>query len=308
LVGTPNWRPSGNLLFSEDGQTLYANGLDERMSAIDLTTGDLRYPALRQQVPALNLEVESGVLFSPVYDSNVEWTFDTLTGEPLPVPKALKLDVPSGSHISKDGRRLLLSSPSRVSVVLRPDGVPVGPGFPVGPPSFVYSEFVEGTPWILSAIGPKLEPPSLRLWDSRSGLELGPRWRLGGYGVAGSVTTGDRRHTIISIQGVGYVIVKVEELREMLASPDELPADERFRLMEIRAIQRLENGLPKPFAGDFEWDEAWESFSARHPDYHPLKPEADALLRWHRNQEAYFGPASFTGKWHRTRIEALGER
>jgi hypothetical protein len=70
-------------------------------------------------------------------------------------------------------------------------------------------------------------------------------------------------------------------------------------------VTGIENGQPAPAPANFEWAPMWEEFDARHPNYQPLKPSREVLLHWHRNQEAFFGPDSVSGKWHRARLEAL---
>lgn len=300
-------RDTAGLVFSTDGGTLHANGPNWRTWSADVASGKLKFPAIQQGGPGLLLQARGGVIFSPTRGIDDPWLIDARSGEVLPIKTTLDRPfLPYDSELSPDGSELLLAGANRIAVLDWRRGTERGPALDTGANRSGLSRFVPGTSWILSAVGPGQKPQSLRLWDSLTGIELSPRWRLrGDRDFTDMVVTADGRHAIVSIFKQGFVVVKLDELRELAATAPDLPAADRLTLAALQAGLRLDNGRPIPFAAPFEWATQWEAFEKYHPLRSPLKPARETLLRWHRNQEAFYDPDSTPGKWHRARLVAL---
>ncbi len=297
--------PRGNLLFSEDGRTLYANGLDTCLRAIDVATGEVKFTTAPARNYGLPMDLTNGTLLSPTRSANDKWLFDAASGEPLTLEHRFKHDDYLGTHFDPAGN-LLVPGRRRIFLIDWRNGAEIcRTRFDMVATS-TFSGVVKGKPWLLSAIGSDLEPPSLRLWDARTGIELGPRWPLGEGYHAQHVFTPDGRHSIVSLKRRGYVIVKLDELRN--AAETELSDADLLLLAEIDAGRRIIDGRPSQLLTVAEWAEMWKDFTTRHLGYRSLRPDLADLLRWHRNEEAYHGAGPGLSAWHRARINTLEEK
>lgn len=168
-----------------------------------------------------------------------------------------------------------------------------------------YSEFVSGTPWILTAYSAS-GGGDLVLWDRRTGVEISPPWKLSTSDLMDFVTTPDGGRSILSLNLTGYLLFDLDHIRSADQWRDGLDAADRLLFAEICVGRSFADGRPLPYETADQLFAAWADFTSRNPEPPPLKPGRETLLRWHRNQEAFHGPDSTPGKWHRARLVALG--
>ncbi|BCX47407.1 hypothetical protein HAHE_13150 [Haloferula helveola] len=301
----------GNLLFSADGETLYANGLDTRVRAFEVRGGQLRFVTPEGQSFGQRMHLTDGVLLSPTRSSADPWLFDAGSGAPIAVDPGLRPGGGFGARLTPGGD-LLVPGRQRIEWIDWRQGLSLGHSRFDKEATTTYSMVVPDTPWVMSAIGSNLEPPSMRLWDSRTGLELGPRWDTALGFHSDYVPTPDGRHVIFCAKLARYIIVKLDELRAAAEHSGLSPEDEML-LAEIDAARRIVDGRPSPVLSSAEWGEMWKEFSRRHPGFRALRPDRESLLRWHRNRAAIHGPRhegilwqdGAVEKWHRAQIERI---
>lgn len=306
LVPEPGELTRGQLVFSPDGRRLHANGFGSATWTVDPAAGTLLFQTPPRHGTALRLAVAGELLFTPTTRSEDEWCFHGETGKVLPLDPALRPYLPAGSRISQDGRQLLFSGVSRISVADWRSNAAVGRSFQPGTGWLSHSEFVPDTSWILTAAASKAGIAELILWDLPTGTRLSPRWPLRGTAIGDFVTTPDGKRAILSIRNEGYLIVHLDELRAAAEPADSLSPADRLLLAEIRAGKKLIDATPALLDTPDAWLPPWKDFTSRHPGFIPLKPRREALLRWHRNQEALHHRSNGNASaWHRARIEAL---
>ncbi|MCP5547982.1 MAG: protein kinase [Akkermansiaceae bacterium] len=298
--------PLAGLVFSDDGGTIFVNGLDARISALDPPQSAEPFAGQVRDGWWGGLEQSGRLLLSPTNLREDHWLFDSRTRKPLPLAYDLKPWVPEGAHLTRNGRTAILSAPLEVFVFDPETGTPRGPRLYLDNTRYAHSVMVPGTSWVLTAAGSELDPSNLRLWDSRTGAELSPRWKLPGPKLASFIVTRDGRHALLSIRGHGYVIVDLDALKRAALPEDTLSRSDQRLLAEIQAGHSITDGVVAPIKDGVVWAAMWDDFHDRHPELPPLRPDREERLRWHRNQEALFGPGSLPGRWHRDRIEALG--
>ncbi|MBK1827289.1 WD40 repeat domain-containing serine/threonine protein kinase [Haloferula rosea] len=296
----------GHLVFSEDGARLYANLFGSPVWAIDPAAGEVIFETPQRLGQTMQLAVRGGVLFCPTARAEDEWLFDAATGETIALDPELKPHLPLGSGMSADGREVVFSGVTRVSVVDLATRSAIGPGLRSGKGWLSYSTFVPDTPWVLTASTANSDVAELILWDRCTGTDLAPRWDLRGSVIADLKTTGDGSRAVLAIRGAGYVVVDLDEIRASETWQDGLSQEDRRALAELRAGKRLVDGTPGSLDTPDAWLPLWNDLYSHHPEQFPLKPAMIDLLRWHRNQEVFHGADSPPGRWHRARVEALG--
>jgi serine/threonine protein kinase/WD40 repeat protein len=307
LVPEPGELTRGQLVFSPDGSRLHANGFGSATWTIDPAAGKIIFTTPPRHGTALRLEVAGDLLFTPTTRLEDEWCFHGGTGEVLPLDRELRPYLPAGSRVSPDGRQLLLSGVTRVGAVDWRENKAAGRSFQADTGWISFSEFVPGTPWVLTAATSKTGEARLVLWDRDSGTELSPRWPLQGTAIGDFTTTPDGTRAILSIRNEGYLIVHLDEIHAAADHDDGLPTTDRLMLAEIRAGKKLIDSTPTMLDTPDAWLPMWRDFTARHPGSIRLKPPRETLLRWHRNQEAmHRGSNGRAAEWHRERIKALG--
>ncbi|GAA5478734.1 serine/threonine-protein kinase PknD [Haloferula helveola] len=297
------------VIFSSDGRSLHTSGPHCRVRSVDLERGELQFPEIRRSAVAQFLQLRGDTLFSFTNDRDDPWLIDARDGRPLEIPEALAGAYRAyGSELSADGSAVLFVHRDRVSVMDLATGVERGSTLMTGDEARGYSRFVPGTGWVVSAIAERGKPQALVVWDARSGAELSPRWPLGGRLRFGDlVVTADGRHAVASVKGEGFAIIDLAELRARARKPSSLPEDAELAVAELQAAREIVRGRSIRLDARRSWLPRWKAFRGFHLEDLPLKPSREQLLRWHRNQEAQYGPDGVPGRWHRARRKELGD-
>jgi hypothetical protein len=297
----------GHLVFSDDGTRLYANGFGSRTWAIDLKTREILFDTGNSGSDVLGIQLGDGILFAPAGRADAQWLFDSRDGSVLPLPDEERRYYPIGSKLHPDGRRILLSARERVSVVDWRSGRRVGAPYFPSRTRFAFSDFVPGTPWIITAANSPGEESSLVLWDPQSGRRLNPHWPLRDAEVTDLRTTRDGSRTILSQMGSGHMIILWDEILKYEEWQDGFNPSDRKEFAEIQACQRLVEGSPMRLGGTADWHRIWQEFQSRQPGQPAIRPLLGDLIRWHRNREVRFRESRpATAKWHHQRLVELG--
>jgi hypothetical protein len=296
----------GFLKFSGDGSRLYANGVGPCTWAIDLQTRRILFDTKQRDSSGFSIQLAHGLLFAPTEYTGRPWLFDADKGTVIPLPNEEAPYFPIGSKLHPDGRRILLSGRTWVSVLDWKAGKRLGARYYPTRVRLAQSDFVPETPWIFTAANTLREDSSLALWDPRSGLRLNPYWPIRDAEVTDLRTTRDGRHTIISQRGMGHLIVLWDEVRRLEEWGDGLDAADRRLLAELQAGRRLIDSSVAPLETASPWHKLWREFDARHPLFLAVRPPREDLIRWHRNREVRFRESRpATAAWHLQRLAEL---
>jgi WD40 repeat protein len=265
-LGTGSWTNNGAVRFSPDGRRLLTFGTDTKARVWDALTGQLQHEFEHQGTCRdAQFSPDGRLVATAGYDNRVG-VWELATGARL--ASLAHPDITHTAPFSPDGQHLLTACRDGMARLWDWRA-----GRLVCPP-FEHEHEVHAVAFmpdgrhVLSASDDEV----LKIWEWRTGKPVCPPLALGGVGLSLAVTPDGRR-----VACGGFMKeLRVFHLDDWLV-PSALEPDDLCAWGEIVSGQRIEDGGGVTNLTAEQWQERWQAFRRRHPDWGTLAPPKGAV-------------------------------